>query len=194
MAAGLGLVQGLRLPEPPIAAAPGEPVENGPGLPPRRGAMAAIRLHPAPLPVPPGSFLDAEDRRHDLAEFKGTVTLVNFWATWCTPCLAELPALDRLARDHGGAGFRVVTIALDHGGHEAVERYFRKLGITALPGDLDPDLAYPRLLHFESLPVTILLDAEGREIARYDTGAADWDGPDAWRFLAFFVEAPARAG
>jgi thiol-disulfide isomerase/thioredoxin len=160
---------------------------TAPERPPMHGAMAEFKLETPPKPVLPGAFVDGDGKPHDLSVFKGKVTLINFWATWCAPCVKELPSLDRLKRAHDSDKFQVVTISEDHGGEVALIDFFNRTGIRALPHYLDTDAAYSRLLKFDSLPTTIVLDAEGREVARYDTSAPEWDSPDAWSFLDFYV-------
>ncbi|HLY57170.1 MAG TPA: TlpA disulfide reductase family protein [Stellaceae bacterium] len=156
-------------------------------LPPMKGAMAEFKLHDHPVPVPPGAFTDASGKPLDLTAFKGKVTLINFWATWCAPCVKELPSLDRLKHARDGDNFQVETISEDHGGDVAITDYFKKTEISYLPHYSDSDGDYSRLLKFDSLPTTILLDKDGKEIGRYDSGPVEWDQGDAGRFLDFYI-------
>ncbi|CAA7618147.1 Thioredoxin family protein [Magnetospirillum sp. LM-5] len=124
--------------------------------------------------APRFAFTDQTGARLDLARFKGRVVLVNLWATWCPPCVAEMPSLDRLQARLGGDGFQVVAISLDKGGAAIVKRWFDHAGLSALaiynapPGDFAGAL----------LPTSILIDAEGREVWRGE-GAYDWVGEEA---------------
>ncbi len=114
-----------------------------------------------------------------LAEFRGKAVLVNFWATWCTPCLKELPSLDRLQADFGGEEFAVVAVAADPLGEEVAQRFFEKLEIRHLELYTDPQLRFAIASGGSSvLPVSILFDAQGREVGRL-VGEADWSSPEA---------------
>jgi thiol-disulfide isomerase/thioredoxin len=114
------------------------------------------------------------------------LTLVNFWATWCGPCVAELPSIDRLKRAHSSDAFAVETISEDQGGKIAVEDFFKKDGIVALPEYVDTSAQFSELLKLDGLPTTILLDAEGRELGRFE-GDTDWSGPDAANLIDWYL-------
>ena len=98
------------------------------------------------------------------------------------PCVAELPALDRLIPKAAAMGVAVVPLSLDRGGKIAVVNTYARLGITALPVRTDEARAAAEKLGVTALPVSLLLDAQGREVARY-VGAADWNGPQAAAML-----------
>ena len=110
-----------------------------------------------------------------LTVFQGTPTLVNLWATWCAPCIAELPALDRLAAREGYA-LNVVAVSQDIGGWEKIAPFLRATPLPATTVLADPDGALARALDVAGLPVTILYDAEGREVWRV-LGPREWDQP-----------------
>jgi thiol-disulfide isomerase/thioredoxin len=164
-----------------------------PERPPMTGDMAEFKPAEPPVPVVPGAFVDADGKPHDLSGFKGKFTLVNFWATWCAPCVSELPSLDRLARKRYGDNFQVVTISEDHGGKVAIEDFYKKLEITSLPEYSDAEAVYGRLLNFDSLPTTILLDPDGNELGRYDAEAVAWDGGDAWKVIDYYMSKQKKA-
>lgn len=132
--------------------------------------------------VPDLAFLDADGRMVELADFRGRVVLLNLWATWCAPCVKEMPALDRLEATMGGADFAVVALSLDRGGAELVRPFFEDRRLRALPIYLDPQGAAMSALGLKGLPTSVLIDREGREIARLD-GPAEWDGPRALRLI-----------
>lgn len=114
-----------------------------------------------------------------LADLKGKALLINLWATWCAPCIREMPALDRLQADLGGDRFQVVAISVDRGGLNEVGPFFEKAGITALPIYLDQKMTSMKAFPLkEGLPLSILVDAEGREVGRL-AGAAHWDSDAA---------------
>ena len=121
-------------------------------------------------------FVDGAGASRSLAEWRGRVVLVNLWATWCAPCVEEMPALDRIAARLGGPDFDVVAISVDRQGAAVVAPFLGKLGLTRLATYLDPSNAAVRVLGAPGLPVSVVLDREGRELGRV-LGAAEWDSP-----------------
>nr|WP_242653520.1 TlpA disulfide reductase family protein [Sphingomonas jatrophae] len=112
-----------------------------------------------------------------LATFRGKPLLVNLWATWCAPCVAEMPALDRLAvRDK--ARMNVIVVSQDLAGKRAVDPFFAKQKFAALQPYLDKQNVLMTALKTENLPTTVLYDARGKEVWRVN-GALDWDGDAA---------------
>lgn len=136
----------------------------------------------APKPLPALAFTDGEGRRVDLTDFAGKLVLLNLWATWCGPCVKEMPSLDRLQAKLGGEGFQVVALSLDRGGRAAVEPFYQKTGVGNLTLYLDPGSASMQALGLRGLPTTLLVDEEGRELGRVE-GAVEWDAPEVLAFL-----------
>ena len=130
-----------------------------------------------PRPLPEIRFQD--DQGHDLtlAGFRGRVVLLNIWATWCVPCRQEMPALDRLEARLGGKDFLVIALSIDRKGVDAVRDFYREVGVEKLAIYLDPSGKGSHGLAIPGAPTTLLIDREGREIAR-KMGAAEWDGPE----------------
>ena len=124
-------------------------------------------------PAPQVEFTDVEGATHTLADWKGKVVLLNFWATWCAPCREEMPSLDALQAELGGDDFQVVAIAAGHNPAPAIEKFLTEARITNLPVLLDPRQALARGMGVMGMPVTVLIDREGNEIARL-IGGADW--------------------
>ena len=149
----------------------------------RDGSMMKLAVHEAPVEVSAATFTDRDGGEHALADWKGKVTLVNFWAVWCAPCRKELPALDALNRDLGGDAFEVVTIAAGRNALPGITRLFDEVGVKTLPVYLDPKLKLSREMGVMGLPVSILLDRDGREIARM-SGDAEWDSDSARAIVA----------
>ena len=106
--------------------------------------------------------------------------VVNLWATWCAPCVAEMPALAALARALAPADIAVMPLSSDRGGADAVRGFYAQHGVSGLPVLLDPKGAVLRAWGVQGIPVTVLIDREGRERARLE-GAADWAAPAADR-------------
>lgn len=142
------------------------------------GEMADFVYAAAPRTAPSETFLhDGEEI--SLGQFRGKTILVNFWATWCAPCLKELPSLDALERDMGGGDFTVVAVAADPKGPEVAQEFLDKLKLKNLKLYADPKLTLTIATGGSGvLPISILYDAQGREIGRY-LGEADWSSPEA---------------
>ena len=152
----------------------------------RQGDMQKLVFSDAPQPVPEAVLLDAEGAEHDLSEYAGRYVLLNFWATWCAPCRAELGSLDRLEATFGGEDFAVVTVATGPNPVPAIQKLFAEEGITRLPILRDTRQAFARAMGVLGLPITVLIDPEGREIARL-IGDAVWDGPEAQAIVAALI-------
>ncbi len=142
------------------------------------GAMAKLVPTSDPLPVPPTMLVSMNDAPTSIEEWGGKVRLVNFWATWCAPCRKELPALEALEAELGGGDFDVITIAAGPNPVPAIKDLFADLGITRLPVLRDPDMGFAREMGVAGLPVSILLDRNGTEVARL-VGDADWASDEA---------------
>jgi thiol-disulfide isomerase/thioredoxin len=145
-----------------------------------------------PKPVPRIAFSDGEGRPLSLADFKGRAVLLNFWATWCVPCRREMPALDRRQAKLGGRIFQVLAISVDRQGIAAVQAFYRGLGLRSLGINLDASGKALAALTLEGIPVTLLIDRDGREIGR-KLGALEWDSAavvDAIRQSLALTEQP----
>jgi peroxiredoxin len=140
--------------------------------------MAAFQPAEDPTPLPDVSFVDGDGTVRTLADFKGNGVVLNFWATWCVPCVAEMPALDRLRAHLAGRGIEVLALSSDRGGAAVVRAFFAKHGIEHLPVTLDQGLSAARALGVQGLPTTVLIDGTGRDRGRL-VGAAEWDSQDA---------------
>ncbi len=165
----------------------------GSDRPPLAGTMTEFKLAENPTPVPQVSFLDDAGQKLDLTAFKGKIALVNLWATWCAPCVKELPALQKLKAGHDNADFAVVTIAEDRGGAKTVLPYLENQGLTGLTRYLDPPSEVARGVKARGLPTTLLLDRDGNEVGRLE-GIAEWDSPEAAALIDWYVahSQPAR--
>jgi thiol-disulfide isomerase/thioredoxin len=138
--------------------------------------------------VPDVAFTDGVGKRHLLSEFRGRYVLLNMWATWCAPCVKELPALEHLQEGAGSANFIVVPVNVGRSDALETAKFLTTHGAGKLSVNVDTTLALMRTLHVYGLPVTVLIDPKGRQIARAD-GPADWDAPDA---IAYFKALAAK--
>jgi thiol-disulfide isomerase/thioredoxin len=155
----------------------------------REGEMRKLVVHPEPLPASQEPFVDAEGAETTLAASDGRIRLVNFWATWCAPCREEFPALDALERSRGGADFEVIPIATGRNDAAGIDRFMTEARITTLSTALDPKSRLARDMNVAGLPVTVILNREGAEIARL-MGGADWNGENARAILDYIAALP----
>lgn len=128
--------------------------------------------------VPETEFTDPGGGTHRLADYAGQVILLNFWATWCAPCREEMPSLDALQTEMGGDDFQVVTVATGRNAPAKIKEFFEETGVTTLPVLLDPKQQLARDMGVLGLPVSVLIDRDGNEVARL-LGDADWSGEAA---------------
>ncbi len=154
-----------------------------------RKALAARMVESGPKPLPEFSFTDAEGKPHTVADFAGRGLLINLWATWCPPCVAEMPALDRTQAALAAEGIVVLPLSSDRGGKAMVEPFYRDKGIRQLGLWLDPRGAAGRALGVRGLPTTLVVDREGRERARVE-GDQPWDSPEMLAAIRRLVGPP----
>jgi len=157
----------------------------------RAGDMAKLVIHDAPRDRIGETFRDVHGNPVTVADYAGKIVVLNIWATWCPPCRAEMPSLDRLAGQLGGPDLAVVPISTDHGGTERIEQFFKDIHVRHLPLMHDRGGAVARRAGALGLPMTLILDREGREIARM-LGDADWDSPEAQSLLRRVIELTGR--
>ncbi len=154
----------------------------------REGSMKKLMFHETPEPVSEAAFTEPGGAERSLSDWHGKHVLLNFWATWCAPCRKEMPALDALQQEFGGQDFAVVTLATGRNSLAGIERFFDEESIEALPILLDPKQAVAREMAVLGLPITVLIDPEGREIARL-RGDADWHSDSARAIVAALIGA-----
>ena len=160
------------------AAAPTVPVPAAPAAP--EGGKVDRSHKGEAMPAMP--FAQPGGAPATLASFRGHPLLVNFWATWCAPCVKELPTLDALAGRETGK-MAVVAISMDMGGDAQVQPFWKSHGLTALTAYTDSKNALLTATGAAELPTTILYDAKGKEVWRA-SGGLDWTGADAAKLLA----------
>jgi thiol-disulfide isomerase/thioredoxin len=156
------------------AEAPAQPGEDATAA---KAAAGVVERKFAGTPIPALTFRDPAGKALDLAALDGPV-LINLWATWCAPCVVEMPQLDALAGELDGE-VRVITVSQDLRGAEAVEPFFAEKGFARLEPWLDPETQLSAQFTPEGvLPLTILFDASGKEVLRV-AGGYEWDSPEA---------------
>ncbi|UCH74193.1 MAG: TlpA family protein disulfide reductase [Rhodospirillales bacterium] len=157
---------------------------------PSDGTVASFRMLEPPRAPPPFQFLDAGGRTVTLADFRGKVLLLNLWATWCAPCIREMPALDRLQAKLGKEEFLIVPISLDKEGRPAVEAFYERLGLRHLEIYLDPTMSIEAAFPVDVLPANFLVDREGR-VTGFLRSYVDWEAPEAEAMIRGLLSASA---
>ena len=151
------------------------------------GEMSDFTLAFPPRSAPDIPFAQGQ-KTLTLKDFRGKTILVNFWATWCAPCLKELPSLDRLQSTLDRDDFEVVAIAADPRGPEQALQYLEKLGISHLTLYTDQRLIFANAVGGTNvLPLSILFDQNGQEVGRF-TGQAQWDSPEALALIKAVID------
>lgn len=139
---------------------------------------AALQHAAAPKAAPDIVFVDAKGARHHLSESRGRGVVINLWATWCAPCVAEMPSLAALSKAVASDGIVVLPLSADQGGAAAVTAFFDAHAITGLPVLLDPDGDAARAFDVPGIPTSVIIDKAGMAKARM-VGPADWAAPAA---------------
>jgi thiol-disulfide isomerase/thioredoxin len=132
----------------------------------------------AGAPAPGFTFQNPDGSDASLKDFAGKPVLVNLWATWCGPCVAEMPTLDAVAADYGPKGLAVLTISQDSQGEAVIKPFFEKHPLPHLKGWIDPENQFGFHYNTGMLPTTVIYDAQGKEMARV-VGAMDWTSKEA---------------
>ncbi len=152
---------------------------------PEEAALGQFTPLDQPRPAPDLAFTTRDGQKVSLANFRGRFALVNFWATWCGPCVHEMPSLDRL-QARLGDHLAILAISEDRSGGDVVEPFLAKLGLTRLPVYLDPKTAGQQAFAMRGLPTTFLIDPRGRIIGELE-GAAEWDSPAMLTLLEHYL-------
>jgi thiol-disulfide isomerase/thioredoxin len=139
-----------------------------------------------PVPAPDIGFVAADGSEHRLKDFLGHGMVINLWATWCAPCVAELPSLAALSKTLAPDDIAVLPLSSDRGGANVVRAFFQEHEISGLPVLLDPRGAAAHAWHTRGIPTSVIVDRQGRQRARLE-GAADWSTPAAAKLVRKLV-------
>lgn len=149
-------------------------------------------------PAPDVGIRALDGGRIDLRQFRGKVVVLNFWASWCAPCVYEMPSLARLAAKSDPHELSILAVSIDRNGAAAVRPFIAAHHLEGLPVYLDPRQRLGSVntrnvdagaLPLWGLPITYIINRKG-EVVGYIVGATDWDSPQAQRFLRHFLEQP----
>ena len=140
------------------------------------GSLKKMVVLENPPPQPTRMFKNAEGQDVNLSAYHGKTILLNIWATWCAPCIAEIPSLDRLQKEQGNSAFEVVAVSQDMHAVDA-ESFLKTKGIENLSFYHDNTLGLASDVEVMGLPISIFYDENGREIARIP-GEVNWQSAE----------------
>lgn len=149
-------------------------------------AISRLTPEQKPKPAPDVAFADAAGKLHRLDQFRGRYVLLNLWAPWCAPCVKELPALAALSKAVPSQRLEVVAVNVGRNDAQETAAFLARHHAAALGVWRDSNIALVRAFTAYGLPATILIDPQGREVARA-MGAGDWSAPGA---IAYFQALP----
>ncbi len=154
--------------------------------PPVEGSMIKFVASDPPVPVPDTPFIGPRGETIKLADYAGRMVLLNFWATWCAPCIRELPSLEALSQSIDDDRFTVQLVSIDRGGEAIYGPFLKKLGITGITSASDPKGALLRKLKAPGIPITLLISPDGLIVGRL-IGDAEWNSPAAESLIKFYL-------
>ena len=154
--------------------------------PPISGTVQNFIVFDKPIPAPQIPLSARTGGEQTLADWRGKIVVVNFWATWCGPCIREMPTLARLQEKFAGDDFEMVIVSQDRGGWKVIERFMNRLKLDFPNSLLDGRLKLSRAMQVQSLPVVAILDRQGNEVGRV-TGGAEWDAPEAIELIEYYL-------
>jgi len=174
------------------AIAAGFYLQFGPRSPTVAGGQGqALKLR-EPRSLLAFDFSDGDGRPAHLSSFRGKVILLNVWATWCGPCRKEMPALDRLQANLGGADFEVIAVSIDRDALPAVKAFYRQTGLGQLRTYSGEAGQIMSSLGIIGIPTTLLIDRQGKEIGRA-IGPEEWDSPVLTQIIRDHLDAPVQS-
>ena len=151
---------------------------------PVAGLKRGIDRSHAGAAVPDSVFHDPDGEDISMAEFRGGPVLVNLWASWCAPCIKELPTLGKLEESHAIDGqLGVIAVSQDMAPKASVDAFLADKKIGRFAAFHDPEMGLSSALGVQTMPTSVLYDAQGREVWRY-VGDLDWTGAEATKLLA----------
>ena len=152
----------------------------------REGDMIRLIVHDQPQPVPDIEVV-GESGGTTIGDFGGSVIVLNFWATWCAPCIKEMPSLDRLQQSFDPEDVRVLAVATGRNSVPKVERFLEENDIRTLQILYDRRTKLSGAMSVISIPVTVLIDRNGFEVARF-IGDTEWDSEEAIRVIEVLAQ------
>lgn len=145
-------------------------------------ALQNIQVSETPEPVKDVSFVLADGTSKSIKDYLGRGVVLNFWATWCAPCVREMPELDAIKAELVNDGIDVIAVSMDREGHPAIEKFYKDTNILYLEALHDPKNAAGRTLSVRGLPTTVIINPKGEEVARI-SGIHHYDTPKTKDYL-----------
>lgn len=140
-------------------------------------------------PMTPTRFATPSGEAVSWQDFEGEYLLVNFWATWCAPCVVELPSLDKLEKKFNGKGLKIIAVSLDfQRSHDDVNKFLYSRNIGEFAGYMDVFSEIQKNVTMRGIPTSYLLDPKGNVLHIFE-GDARWDAPEAIRFFEKLLNA-----
>ncbi len=139
-----------------------------------------------PSVAPNLSFVNGAGQALNLEQFRGKVVVVNLWAPWCAPCLKEMPSLLSFAQKNHSKGVVVLPVTIGQYDPTAIQEFYTKLGIEALPIYIDGEHSFVRAFGAKGLPTSIIIDRSGKQVAQIH-GATDWGSVEVTAFMRFLT-------
>ncbi|MCL1122848.1 TlpA disulfide reductase family protein [Shewanella bicestrii] len=158
---------------------------------PIESTVDLINVLPKTYPIEPVAFSDVDGKAIDFSQYKGKVVMVNMWATWCPPCVRELPAIERLATKFKAEEFALLPISIDADGKQQVQPFLTSLGMANFNSYYDPEQNLGQVFPLDTIPATFILDQNGQLIA-FVRSFVDWDDAKAVSLIQGFIDKGAK--
>lgn len=154
---------------------------------PMESTVDLINVLPKTFPIEPVTFNDVDGKTIDFSQFKGKIIMVNMWATWCPPCVRELPAIERLATKFKAEDFVLLPISIDAEGKHQVQPFLSSLGMPNFNSYYDQPQSLGDVFPLDTIPATFILDQQGQLIA-FVRSYVDWDDAKAISLIQGFID------
>lgn len=154
---------------------------------PMESTVDLINVLPKTFPIEPVAFNDVDGKAIDFSQFKGKIIMVNMWATWCPPCVRELPAIERLATKFKPEDFVLLPISIDAEGKQQVQPFLSSLGMPNFNSYYDQPQSLGDVFPLDTIPATFILDQQGQLIA-FVRSYVDWDDAKAVSLIQGFID------
>ncbi|MCI2965063.1 TlpA family protein disulfide reductase [Shewanella sp. N2AIL] len=154
---------------------------------PMESTVDLINVLPKTFPIEPVTFNDVDGKTIDFSQFKGKIIMVNMWATWCPPCVRELPAIERLATKFKAEDFVLLPISIDAEGKQQVQPFLNSLGMPNFNSYYDQPQSLGDVFPLDTIPATFILDQQGQLIA-FVRSYVDWDDAKAVSLIQGFID------
>jgi peroxiredoxin len=139
-------------------------------------------------PAPDFTFPGLDGKKVSLSDYKGKVVLVNIWATWCPPCVDEMPSMEKLYQKFKGENFEILAVSIDEPGLKAVAPFMKKSGLT-FPALIDSEGAIKTVYGITGIPESFIIDQQGILIKKI-VGPVDWAATNIFRFFSDLIQKP----